>query len=1078
MPLLSRRTFAAAAALLACLLVATAPPARASTLEGDANRLTVTGAPGEANAVVLAGRADAVALSFTDVSSDITSWPEGLCRPADQGAVICDVPEDVRVDLGDEDDSFTMYEERHAHGLTVLGGEGDDELGGQEHARAKTFDGGPGDDLLKPYAGDDVILGGPGDDILWGSEGDDELRGGEGDDELQPDTGKEPGDDIVDGGPGIDHVDDWLELAKSNHPQVSISLDGVANDGRPGESDNVIGVEKAEPKVSGRYVLSDARDEWQIMANVDGGNSTVLAGGGDDTIVGEDHDETIDGGAGDDVLEGGRRNDTITGGAGRDTILGDESDTGCTWAPEYCVIFGNDTIDARDGEVDQVNCGPGVDRAVLDAVDVHVGCETVDVPGGPGDQPQPSQGTGSQPDATGGGDTGDPVPSDRARLTVKRVPLARALRSGLVVRLAGLEPGPVRVTARRNGNAVAKGRGTVGADGTASVRVRFTKAARRSLKRARSVKLRVRAAGVAGTVTLRGAPSAAAAAAKKKPSCPRGTTARVVKGAPTACFPAQLPAAGVAGLDALAKRVLAREDDRLPDRPRKRRNAGRRLAKLLGSLTGAPSAARARAAAATGGVTGIAGLGEPKSTRSDGDTRQRTWPAGQPVKGVTVEATDRAVRPPHDGPETGVYTEDTIEVHTPAGDASSLKIVEDTREALCPSAVGDVPAKVVVGVTRSETVGIDGKRHSVTATVRIDGTFLGHVGNGAKAETYDATLRGTLEIVPAVDGRRHPSRVYQSSLELAAVPVGTRPPDLMPQMVRDMPLSGPRGKSGSIADAEYVGWLGAATVSALDQIRARLAAGDGRWYERRECARLEKAGSSPDRVKKGDTARWDLRVLAADGTPGADARWATSRGCGALSPATATGNGASFAVADEAGAWGPEPPRGACLDGEVTSPAGRPRAIGEAIPPEEKPKPKRYRFTVDVRYREDMGPGIAPTTMNGTATIEAEEGKGLTEGSGRYNGSEWDGTFANPCGEDMLRVRTFAGDVAAGATVHDDGTVTIGWTGAKHPTRMSWILTVPVTGGSQSFSGSKPFCGEPGLAKTSASVDVRAEELP
>ena len=71
-------------------------------------------------------------------------------------------------------------------------------------------------------------------------------------------------------------------------PAIAISLDGLANDGRPGEGDDVTSIERSDAHVSGTWVLSDAAEDLHVFANVDGGRSTVFAGGGNDRIVGED----------------------------------------------------------------------------------------------------------------------------------------------------------------------------------------------------------------------------------------------------------------------------------------------------------------------------------------------------------------------------------------------------------------------------------------------------------------------------------------------------------------------------------------------------------------------------------------------------------------------------------------------------------------------------------------------------------------------------------------------------------------------------------------------------------------------
>ncbi|MCW2832705.1 MAG: hypothetical protein JWN68_658 [Nocardioides sp.] len=75
--------------------------------------------------------------------------------------------------------------------------------------------------------------------------------------------------------------------------------------------------------------------------------------------------DTITSGALDDALSGGVGNDTLTGNGGRDVLDGG---------------VGNDTVNARDGVVDTIDCGDGVDIAVADANDSVANCETVQLP--------------------------------------------------------------------------------------------------------------------------------------------------------------------------------------------------------------------------------------------------------------------------------------------------------------------------------------------------------------------------------------------------------------------------------------------------------------------------------------------------------------------------------------------------------------------------------------------------------------------------------------------------------------------------------------------------------------------------
>lgn len=99
-----------------------------------------------------------------------------------------------------------------------------------------------------------------------------------------------------------------------------------------------------------------------VADNLDGGDGNDIINGGDgnDTIRGNAGNDVIDGGQGADDIDGGFGDDRITGGKGKDILKGD---------------VGADTIDARDGEVDTVNCGLGRDTVLRDANDAVSRCE-------------------------------------------------------------------------------------------------------------------------------------------------------------------------------------------------------------------------------------------------------------------------------------------------------------------------------------------------------------------------------------------------------------------------------------------------------------------------------------------------------------------------------------------------------------------------------------------------------------------------------------------------------------------------------------------------------------------------------
>ena len=89
------------------------------------------------------------------------------------------------------------------------------------------------------------------------------------------------------------------------------------------------------------------------------------------------------GGPGDDKQYGGPGNDTIYAGVGRDETWGEAGDD-TLWALARKDVHGrndihgdtlhggegNDTFKTRDGEADVIDCGPGVDTALLDFKDV------------------------------------------------------------------------------------------------------------------------------------------------------------------------------------------------------------------------------------------------------------------------------------------------------------------------------------------------------------------------------------------------------------------------------------------------------------------------------------------------------------------------------------------------------------------------------------------------------------------------------------------------------------------------------------------------------------------------------------
>lgn len=123
---------------------------------------------------------------------------------------------------------------------------------------------------------------------------------------------------------------------------LALTSDGEANDGAPGESDNV-----------------------------GTGATTLIGGSGNDTIVGSAADNTIRGGGGSNVLtgrggndriEGGSLADTLTGGAGNDRLLGHGGADKLLGGDGDDVLLGDDASDPAGGK-DTLDGGNGDDDA-------------------------------------------------------------------------------------------------------------------------------------------------------------------------------------------------------------------------------------------------------------------------------------------------------------------------------------------------------------------------------------------------------------------------------------------------------------------------------------------------------------------------------------------------------------------------------------------------------------------------------------------------------------------------------------------------------------------------------------------
>lgn len=347
------------------------------------------------------------------------------------------------------------------------------------------------------------IYGEDGNDRLMSGAGSDLLDGGNGDDELQPDDEASGPGDVLVGGPGKD----FLQLVDSRVPALTATLDGVADDGAPGENDNY-GADledvQGSRSAANRIVGTDGPNVITILQDAETLGDNVEGRGGDDTIETQGGPDRLDGGDGNDKLLGGSGDDVVIGGGGIDSMDGDSPTT-------YGVaLAGNDRIEARDGNAEQISCGGGADVAIVDANDL--------VPSDPGTICESVDRATIAPAPIGGGGpapTGQ-VPGIRSsslRVKANRLGLSVACPAGptscrgtAVVKTTK----KVKLGSKRKTVTVVKADYVVQAGKRKTVSLKLTSDGRSLVRRTRSVKVKVelrprgsKTAAATKTVTLR-----------------------------------------------------------------------------------------------------------------------------------------------------------------------------------------------------------------------------------------------------------------------------------------------------------------------------------------------------------------------------------------------------------------------------------------------------------------------------------------------------------------------------------------------------------------------------------------------
>jgi Ca2+-binding RTX toxin-like protein len=425
-----------AAMLAAAVLLALQPATTsAGTLSHDGTRYLFDGAPGESNDLRVFYGTDSFGpyIEFDDSNAIFDGGGLGtMCASGGDSTVVrCDQALNPLIHLGDELDNFG----------------GDPTAGTPEEVY-----GGPGNDRLVGWGGDDLLDGGPGDDQF--EKGSPSVRNG---------------NDVIVGGDGADEMYYRGDYGGAGPDPVTVSLDGAAGDGPAGQSDNV----QVEAVFGGEAddVLRGGPGADRLIG--DRGADEIHGEAGNDFLDGDVGDDRIFGGDGDDELRGGDSSaDLLDGGSGSDNFIADGP---CFFFG--CDSGGNDRIQARDGFPDTINCGGGVDTAIVDQLDLFAQgggfCEAVD-------RPPPCCNSGPLP---------DPDFELRAPRSVRWKALARR---GLLVRIECAGQCAIDAALYASAVRVGRGRGFLEDAGKARVRVKLTRKAKRRLSHVRRLSLTLR----------------------------------------------------------------------------------------------------------------------------------------------------------------------------------------------------------------------------------------------------------------------------------------------------------------------------------------------------------------------------------------------------------------------------------------------------------------------------------------------------------------------------------------------------------------------------------------------------------
>ena len=273
-------------------------------------------------------------------------------------------------------------------------GDADADIVGSGFATDFVFEGGAGADVFDARGGTGTGAAFADRVTLTGGGGNDQLFGGADFDAIEGDAGN----DTIDGGPDVDRLDggpgndaiaggadrDEVDYSASTTPvNIDLAAAGPQNGGSLG-MDTITGVENLIGSPEGDVLRGDAAANDLLGER---GDDLIEGRGGDDFLDGQagfniasfesaatpatadlQLDTSQDTGSGMDTFNGGSFA-ALVGSAGADTLRGTNGINridGGPGADKIAALGGDDTVLARDGVGDTVDCGEGTDSGTFD----------------------------------------------------------------------------------------------------------------------------------------------------------------------------------------------------------------------------------------------------------------------------------------------------------------------------------------------------------------------------------------------------------------------------------------------------------------------------------------------------------------------------------------------------------------------------------------------------------------------------------------------------------------------------------------------------------------------------------------